>query len=231
MAVIWVRSAIYAAWFWGGGLLIALCGQILPRSALPAYAGFWSRMMLGGLWIVGIRVEVEGLERLPKSGPMLIASQHQSEFDTMIWLKLLPRCRYVVKAELLRIPLFGRLMRRNEQIAVDRAGGAATMRLLLRQGAIQLAKGSQVVIFPEGTRVKFGETAPLQPGVAALAARSRLPVFPVATNSGRCWPGKEFLKRPGVIRVVILPPQDPEIGRDAVLEGLAQAYAQATRSL
>jgi 1-acyl-sn-glycerol-3-phosphate acyltransferase len=231
MALIWVRSAIYAVWFFGAGFVMALLGQLLPARALPFYAALWSRAMLGGLWIVGIRVQIEGLEHLPRSGPMLIASQHQSEFDTMIWLKLLPRCRYVVKAELLRIPLFGRLLRRNEQIAVDRAGGASTMRLLLREGAVQLAKGSQVVIFPEGTRVAFGQTAPLQPGVAALAARSHLPVFPAATNSGRFWAGKAFLKRPGVIRVVVLPPLGPEIGRDAVLNGLVQAYAQATIDL
>ncbi len=227
MAMIWLRSALYAVWFWGTLLIMASIGQLLPGGWIPAYAGMWARVVEAGLWIVGVRVEITGLDRLPQYGPVLIASQHQSEFDTIVWHRLLRDCRYVVKTELLRLPLFGRLIRRSVQIAVDRAGGAATMRKLLRDGAATLAAGRQLVIFPEGTRVPLGQTAPLQPGVAAMAAQAGIGVVPVATDSGHCWPGKSFLKRPGVIRIEICHPLPPGLTRTALLAGLAEAYRAA----
>jgi 1-acyl-sn-glycerol-3-phosphate acyltransferase len=227
MAMIWLRSALYAVWFWGTLLVMASFGQLLPRAWLTVYARAWARITLSGLWLAGVRVEITGREHLPTSGPVLIASQHQSEFDTVIWLGVLPRCRYVVKTELLRLPLFGRLVRRSGQIAVDRAGGAATLRQLLRDGAAALAAGRQLVIFPEGTRVPIGQTVPLQPGVAALAAYTGIAVVPVATDSGRSWPGKSFLKRPGVIRIEICRPLPAGLGRAALLAGLDEAYRRS----
>lgn len=221
--MIWLRSAFYAVWFWSVFVVMALVGQMLPQAWLAGYSRLWCRLVMGGLWLAGIRVAVSGLENLPP-GPALIASQHQSEFDTIFWLGQLPRCRYVVKAELLRVPLFGRLMRRGGHIAVDRKAGAQAMRQLLRQGGQALAEGRQLVIFPEGTRVKLGHDVALQPGVAALAAQARCSVVPVATDSGRCWPGKSFLRRPGVIHVDIRPALPAGLDRGAMLAGLAAAY-------
>ena len=84
----------------------------------------------------------------------LIASRHQSAFDTIVWLTLVPRCCYVLKQELLRIPLFGPLMPLAGMIAVDRDGGAAALRGLLREGERAVREGRQIVIFPEGTRAE-----------------------------------------------------------------------------
>ena len=91
-------------------------------------------------------------------------------------------------------------------IAVDRSGGARAMRGLMRDAARAVAERRQIVIFPEGTRAEPGAVLPLQPGIAALAASTGLPVIPVVTDSGRCWGRRAFRKYPGVIHIVLLPP-------------------------
>ena len=116
-------------------------------------------------------------------------------------MTLLPRCCYVVKQELLRIPLFGKLIIGSRMIAIDRTAGSAALRALLREGDRAVHEGRQIVIFPEGTRSEFGSVRELQTGVAALAVRTKLPIFPVATDSGRCWGRRAFHKRPGVRRL------------------------------
>ena len=112
----------------------------------------------------------------------------------------------MLKSELLRIPLFGPLMPLTGMIAVDRSGGANALRGLVREGERAMREGRQIVIFPEGTRAEPGAMLPLQPGVAALAARTRLPVIPVVTDSGHCWGRRAFHKRPGTIHIRVLKP-------------------------
>ena len=92
------------------------------------------------------------------SGPALIASMHQSAFDTLVWMTLVPRCCYVLKQELLRVPLFGRLIPYSGMIAIDRFGGAQSLRALMQEGARAAREARQMVIFPEGTRAAPGES-------------------------------------------------------------------------
>ena len=196
---------------------------LAPHRVLEV-AMLWARLLMAGLRVIcGIRLSVQGLERLG-SGPALIASTHQSAFDTFVWLTLLPRCCYVLKQELLRIPLFGPLMPLAGMIAVDRHGGASAMRHLLREGARAIGEQRQIVIFPEGTRAAPGQELPLQPGAAALAARTRLPVIPAVTDSGRCWGRRAFQKRPGTIHIRLLDPVSPEAGRRQLMHSLAQVF-------
>ena len=227
--MIWLRSALFNAWFYGlTFLLCLLCPLAWPfgEHGVILYARTWSRWVLAGLRVCcGITWEVTGLEYLPREGPALIASQHQSAFDTLIWTLLAPRFSYVLKRELTRIPLFGQMLLRSGMIPVDRAAGAAALRGLLRAADAAVAGRRQVVIFPEGTRVPPGARHPLQPGVAALAARMKLPVIPVATNSGEHWGRRAFRKRPGVIRVAVLPPLPPDMPREALLGRLAALYS------
>jgi 1-acyl-sn-glycerol-3-phosphate acyltransferase len=199
---------------------------VAPRRVLDV-AMLWARLLVTGLRVIcGIRLSVQGLEHLG-SGPALIASTHQSAFDTFVWLTLVPRCCYVLKQELLRIPLFGPLMPLAGMIAVDRRGGASAMRHLLREGERAVREERQIVIFPEGTRATPGQQLPLQPGAAALAARTRLPVIPVVTDSGRCWGRRAFQKLPGTIHIRLLKPLSPEAGRDKLRHHLAQALRSA----
>lgn len=227
--MIWLRSAIFNLWFFGVTLVLCLL-WLAPWSVgegrAMAYARLWARLVLWGLrMICGITWQVTGLEHLPPEGPALIASAHQSAFDTMVWALLAPRFAYVVKQELMHVPIFGAIMRRAGMIGVDRQAGPAALRALLHDADRALAGGRQVVIFPQGTRVAPGQHAPLHPGVAAMAARMRLPVIPVLTDSGEHWGRRAFRKRPGVIRVALLPPLPAGLKREELLTRLAQAFA------
>jgi 1-acyl-sn-glycerol-3-phosphate acyltransferase len=223
-----VRSAAFNLFFFGLTVLMALATlplRALAPGRLLAYAQLWSRIVLGGLRVIcGIRYELRGREYLPREGPALIASMHQSAFDTLVWMLLVPRPAYVIKRELLRIPLIGPMLRLTGMIAVDRRAGAAALRGLLQEADRAATERRQIVIFPEGTRVAPGEVVPLQPGVAALAARTGLPVIPVATDSGRHWGRRAFRKRPGVIHIALAPPLDPALPRAKLMEALAREF-------
>ena len=112
-------------------------------------------------------------------------------------------------------------------ITVDRGAGGTAMRTLLRGGDRAKAEGRHIIIFPEGTRADPDEHPPLQPGVAALAQRTGLPVVPVMTDSGRCWGRRSFRKQPGTIRILIQPPLTVKHGREAVLDALQAAFDPA----
>ncbi len=227
----WLRSAAFNLWFYGitfafclGAPLVALWVRLRGRRPALIYARHWARTVLAGLRpLAGIAWRIEGA--LPTEGAALLAAQHQSAFETVLWAALLPEFCYVVKRELMQVPLFGTLLRVSGMISVDRAAGASAMRAMLRAGAVAAVEGRQIVIFPEGTRVAPGVYAPLHPGIAALAARTRLPVIPVVTNSGRYWGRNAFRKCPGTIRVTLLPALPAGLARDELLRRLEAAFA------
>ncbi len=219
-----LRSALFNLFFFVVTFLLTVAPATAVRFLAPEraldVARLWARVMLWGLRVIcGIRLRVCGLENLG-SGAALIASRHQSAFDTFVWLTLVPRCCYVLKRELLRIPLFGPLLPLAGMIAVDRSGGAGALRGLVREGERAAREGRQIVIFPEGTRAQAGSMLPLQPGVAALAARTHLPVVPVVTDSGHCWGRRAFHKRPGTIHIRILEPIPRGLGREPLMRRL-----------
>lgn len=223
-----LRSALFNMFFFVGTFLMTLLLATPVRLVAPSrvldVACLWARVMLWALRaICGIRLQVFGREHLEGEGPKLIASRHQSAFDTLVWLTLVPRCCYVLKRELLRIPLFGPLLPLAGMIAVDRTGGASALRHLVREGERAAREGRQIVIFPEGTRADPDAVLPLQPGVAALAARTRLAVIPVVTDSGRCWSRRAFQKRPGVIHIRVLEPLLVGPPRERLMQCLAHA--------
>jgi 1-acyl-sn-glycerol-3-phosphate acyltransferase len=223
-----LRSALFNLYFFGVTFVLCLVGTplaVLAPHRVLGFTMFWARMVVGGVRVIcGIRLEVSGREWLPTGGPALIASVHQSAYDTMIWLTLLPRCCYVQKRELARIPLFGLLSRKAGMIAVDRAAGAQSMRHLLREADRAVREARQIVIFPEGTRGAPGRPLTLQPGVAALASRTSLPVIPVVTDSGLRWGRRAFHKRPGVIHIRIHPPIEAGTARAVLMRTLESVF-------
>jgi 1-acyl-sn-glycerol-3-phosphate acyltransferase len=221
--MIWLRSALFNAVFFAVGVIMAVLASVArvgaPRHVLTV-AMLWGRTLVAASRLVcGIKLDVSGLENIPP-GPALIASRHQSAFDTFVWLTLLPRCCYVFKQELSRIPLFGPLISAAGMIAVDREGGGSAIRTLLRETDRAVREQRQIVIFPEGTRSEPGGKLILQPGIAAIASRSGLPVIPVATDSGRCWGRRAFRKRPGTIKIVIGTPIPAKTERNALMAAL-----------
>lgn len=194
------------------------------RLALP-YAKLWSRLVLGLFeHICGVEVRITGREHLAAlQGPALIASQHQSAFDTLIWMLLVPHPSYVMKGELRHIPLLGPMLILAGMMPIERADGSKALRLLLRETEKAAQAGKQIIIFPEGTRTAPGEKVALKPGIAAMAAHTSLPVVPVATNSGLFWGRNAFFKKSGVLHVAIGAPLAPA-SRKVLLPQIAEAW-------
>jgi 1-acyl-sn-glycerol-3-phosphate acyltransferase len=227
-----VRSAVFNGLFFGGSLVLTLVATVMrlvaPERVLDV-AMLWGRYLVGVSRLVcGIRLEVSGLEHIPP-GAALIASRHQSAFDTFVWLTLLPRCCYVFKQELRRIPLFGPLIGAAGMIEVNRQGGGAAIRSLLVEADRAVREERQIVIFPEGTRSEPGSPVILQSGIAAMASRTGLPVIPVSTDSGWCWGRRSFRKRSGTIRILIGRPIPARTERKALMRALEQGLSAVDR--
>jgi 1-acyl-sn-glycerol-3-phosphate acyltransferase len=120
-----------------------------------------------------------------------------------------------MKQELRKIPIWGLASARHGSIFVDRSGSAGMLREMMRQAQAAVAKGRPVVIFPEGTRVQVGETPPLAAGFAGLYKMLKLPVVPIALDSGSVWP-KSFIKYPGTVHMKVAAPIPPGLLRDEV---------------
>ena len=229
-----LRAALFKLFFYGLTTLLCVVGGIpvllFARRHSLALAQFWIRLILAGARIIcGIRIEVSGLQHMPVNGGAVLACQHQSAIDTLVWFTILPRPSYVMKRELTRIPVFGSLLLGAGMIPVNRDAGAQALRGLLEATSRMIGEGRQIVIFPEGTRVRPGERVPLQPGVAAIARRAGLPVVPVALNSGRYW-GRGFLDMwPGTIHVAAYPPIAPGTQRAVMLGAVEDVWLTEER--
>ena len=233
--MIWLRSLIFNALFMTITALAAIIAMVLlpfnPR-VMRCFIRHWARLIIWVLRLVcGIRVEVTGLEHIAP-GAAIIASKHQSAFDTFVWPALLDQPSYVLKRELLNLPFWGRVARHSGAVAVDRDGGGSALRAMVRDAKRVLDEGRPLVIFPEGTRSAPGEMLPYQPGVAALVMGSGAPCYPVATNSGRHWGRRAFHKTPGVIAISILPPLPAGLARKPLMAALeTQIEAETARLL
>lgn len=169
--------------------------------------------------IAGIRAEFHGLENIPE-GPLLIAAKHQSAWETFALLPLFSDPAFILKKELMRIPVFGWFAARARMIPIDRKAGASALKEMTQRARADLAEGRQILIFPEGTRRAPGAPPAYKLGVTHLYSSLKAPCLPIALNSGLYWPRRAFLRRPGTIRVDILPPIPPGLGRAAFLARL-----------
>ncbi len=226
-----LRAVLFQAFFYVFTTCVCLIGgvpvRLFARRRALGLARWWIATVLAGARVIcGIRIVVTGREHLPADGAALIACQHQSAVDALLWFTLVPRPSYVMKRELTRIPIFGGLLLDAGMVPVDRDAGAAALRGLLLETARLAAIGRQMIIFPEGTRVPPGERVPLQPGVAAIARQSGLAVIPVALDSGLVWGRAAFDRRAGTIHVAIRPPIPPGTPRTALLAAIEHAWRQ-----
>jgi len=233
--MIWLRSLIFNTLFM---TVTAFCA-VIAMAFLPfhprhmrRFIQLWARFIIWLLRIIcNIRVEVTGLEHIAP-GAAIIASKHQSAFDTFVWPALLDQPSYVLKRELLDLPFWGRVARHSGAVAVDRDGGGPALRAMVRDAKRVLDEGRPLVIFPEGTRSAPGEKLPYLPGVAALVMGSGVPCYPVATNSGRHWGRRAFHKKPGVIAISILPALPAGLARKPLMEAMeTQIEAETARLL
>jgi 1-acyl-sn-glycerol-3-phosphate acyltransferase len=229
-----IGSLLFNAGFYVLSTVMALAGLpvlLLPPRGVAAYARLWSRATLGLLRITcGLTHTVRGLENLP-AGPCIIASKHQSTWETLAFNLIFRGSAFVLKRELFQIPIVGWMMRRAGNIGIDRAAGPSALRSILRDARSALGQGRYIVIFPEGTRTAVGSDAAYQPGVAALYTQLKVPVVPVALNSGCFWGRRTFIKKPGQIEVEILPPIVPGMTRAAFMSTLHERIGETSRRL
>ena len=164
------------------------------------------------LWLLrvlcGVSWQASGRRNLP-DGPCVVLMKHSSAFDTIVQALLFPRQTWILKRELMLLPIFGWALASMRAIGVDRARGARGIRSVIRRGKARITgEGLWVIVFPEGTRVAPGETGRYAPGGAMIASAAGCPVVPVAHNAGDHWPRRSATKQPGAIRIVIGRPLD-----------------------
>jgi 1-acyl-sn-glycerol-3-phosphate acyltransferase len=210
------------------GAALSIWGHIIWRlgaSHLDSVPKRWARICIAALRLLcGVKLRVEGREFLPQSGGAILAAQHQSTLDILIWLTLLPDPSFVFKRELSKIPLFGTLLEPTGMIPVNRGGASQALRKMIADCAVALTAGRQIIIFPEGTRVAPGKRARLHPGIIALAKANALPLIPAATNSGLCWGPRAFHISPGTVTLKLYPPIPPETPQHEILTTLAATF-------
>lgn len=232
--MIMFRSVVYAivfyvntAFFLGAGspLLFGPRKWAMAGLALHARASIWLLRL-----ICNVRLEVRGLEKLPE-GAALIASKHQSAWDTFGLIPLLHDPAMIMKAELLRLPFYGWFSRKFGMIGVRREAGGAALRAVLREARDRAASGRHIVIFPEGTRQAPGSPPDYKPGVLLLYEALGLPCYPVALNTGVFWPRRTLRRSPGVMIVEFLDPIPPGLPRKEFLLRLQAATEEAVERL
>jgi len=194
-----LRSLLYAAIFYPGTVLYVVTGVAAMlfgrRPTLAVVLGWMDFNRWLCVHLLGIRTHVVGT--IPP-GPHLLAVKHESMYETMEIVRIGRLPVVVMKRELSDLPLFGTLTRVYGAIPVEREAGAKALRAMVVAGKEAVAAGRSVIIFPEGTRVRSGETPPLRPGFAGLYRALGLPVVPIALNSGRLW-GRGVIHRSGIV--------------------------------
>lgn len=194
--------------------LVLLTASVLPRGEHWGYrvAVAWLRLCIhSARWILGIHYRVQGVEHLPigQKAPAVLLVKHQSTYETFLMPVIMPHpLAYVFKKELLAIPFFGWAIGRLDMVHIDRSQRAKAFQKVVERGRQLLAKGTWVIMFPEGTRIPRGEVGQYKSGGARLAIEVGVPVIPIAVTSAKCWPRRALIKTPGVVDVSIGPPID-----------------------
>jgi 1-acyl-sn-glycerol-3-phosphate acyltransferase len=204
---------------------------LMPERWFWPVGRFWVRSTL---WlhraICGVDDEIRGGENIP-SGGFIVASKHQSAWETLRLVELFPRPSFILKRSLLWVPLFGWYLRKAGMIPVDRGGGSAAMAAMTEHARRAVREGRQIIIFPEGTR-----RPPLAPpeyrhGVARLYNDLGVICLPVALNSGLFWPRRSLAHRRGTILLACLPPIPPGRDPETFLRQLQAVIEPATKEL
>jgi len=224
--------AIALLCFWGISILIigpilvvyaAVTGNVNPLYYIA------TRLGRIGAMVVGVKIDVRGVEHLQAGRNYIFMSNHASNLDPPVLIPVIPgRCSVLVKKELFRIPVLGTGMRLAELVPVDRGDQEAAIESVRRAVKV-LHQGLHMVIFPEGTRSSDGRLLPFKKGPFHLAMDSGVPVVPVTLlGTYESWPKTRFAVRPGVVTVVFHPPIDPHSSdRDVLIKSVADSIASS----
>lgn len=204
---------------------------LAPRRYAWFVPRFWARSSLKlQEWLVGNEIRIEGEENLP-DGPFILAPKHQSFWDTIAFFPYLPDPVYILKRELMWIPLFGWYVGRMRMIPIDRGSRSKALKQALEVAKVRMAENRQLIIYPEGTRRPAGAEPAYKWGIAEIYATLGVPVVPVAHVAGLYWPRRRFMRYPGVIRARFLPAIEAGLEKDAFMERLIDETESAADAL
>jgi 1-acyl-sn-glycerol-3-phosphate acyltransferase len=214
--------------FW---LLVGLPTFFMPYIGVIRVAQAWGRVNLILIRAAGIKFELRGAEKVPP-GALIVASKHQSAWETFALLTLFDNPLFILKRELEWIPFFGWMLIKGRMVPVNRGAGSQVLAEMTERARLELSRGRQLIIFPEGTRRPAGAEPRYKYGVAHLYAAMDVPCLPVALNSGVFWPRRRSLMlKPGTVVVEILDPITPGLDKDVFFKLLQERIETATARL
>jgi 1-acyl-sn-glycerol-3-phosphate acyltransferase len=214
--------------FW---MIVLIPALVLPRRSFMRGAKLWARSSLWLLRVLaGIRMETRGREKIP-SGGMIIASKHQSLWETFALLTLFDDPAFILKRELMWIPFFGWYTWKGGSVPVNRKAGSQALVQMTARAREEVRHGRQILIFPEGTRRPAGAPPLYKYGVAHLYQSLEVTCLPIALNSGLFWPRRSFIRHPGTIRVEILGPIPAGLPRDEFFKVMQERIEAASDRL
>lgn len=234
MVFIFLRSLVYNVLFYlvlAFWVIVGIPTFLMPRSGILTVARYWAR---SSIWLLGvicnIRVEYRGLEKIPK-GPLIVASKHQSMWETFALLQFFDQPLFILKRELKWIPFFGWYLSKSDMIGVDRSAGGRALLEMARRAGEQVRRGRQLIIFPEGTRTAVGAPPHYKTGIAQIYVDCGVICLPVALNSGLFWPRRTFMRYPGTLVVEFLDPLPPGLARREFIARISTVIEEATNRL
>lgn len=234
MVSIFLRSLIYNVLFylmlvfW---VIVGIPTFLMPRSGILTVARYWARSSIWLMRVVcNIKVEYRGLAKIPK-GPLIVASKHQSTWETFALLQFFDQPLFILKRELRWIPFFGWYLIKSNMIGVDRSAGGRALLQMARRAGEQVRRGRQLIIFPEGTRTPVGAPPHYKTGVAQIYVDCGVACVPVALNSGLFWPRRTFMRYPGTLVVEFLDPLPPGLSRREFIAQISTVIEDATNRL
>lgn len=226
-----VRSILFAILFYvqtalllvlGSGLLLGRRSWAMAGLAVHGHASIWLMRL-----VVGTRLEVRGLENLPP-GPVIVASKHQSAWDTFGLIPLMRDPAMVMKQELQWIPFYGWFSHKFRMVFVAREHGPSALKKMVRDVRDRAAAGREIVVFPEGTRRAPGAPPDYKSGIILLYEALKVPCVPVALNSGLFWPRRSWRRYPGTLVVEFLEPIPPGLPRKEFIAKLQETIELAS---
>tara|TARA_Y100000996_G_scaffold400157_1_gene369880 strand:- start:2430 stop:3101 length:672 start_codon:yes stop_codon:yes gene_type:complete len=198
-------------------LIISLLGLPFKFNIFRFFVILFTKNMLMVLKIFGVKINVTNSQYALHKG-CLFASKHQSMFETIFYNQLFYNPAYILKKELLSIPLFGTYLKKLGMIAIDRSQGIKSLRYV-NEKTSSYVDNRPVIIFPEGTRTTYKEKPELKSGIYSMYKSLKKPVVPIALNSGNCWPKNNKINK-GIIRIEFRKPIPPGLGKQEFLEKL-----------
>ncbi len=234
MVSIFLRSLVYNVLFYlllAFWVIVGIPTYLMPRWAIMNIARYWARSSIWLMRVVcNIKVEYRGLEKIPK-GPLIVASKHQSMWETFALLQFFEQPLFILKRELKWIPFFGWYLIKANMIGVDRSAGGRALLQMARRAGEQVRRGRQLVIFPEGTRTPVGAPPHYKTGIAQIYVDCGVACLPVALNSGLFWPRRTFMRYPGTLVVEFLDPLPPGLSRREFIACISTVIEEATNRL